>query len=266
MTDRQTPDLSYDSFVGTTLRYGTLKIEIKLEILNFFFIKSLFLVSFSKNVAVLQSSEALIKKEVEKQIKQYFEEHKDIVSKLNDNNNASTTQTTIVNRTELNDTASKDTVVDQPLGTANDTEKEEYTTKRNDKESNDGKRYSPIKIEAQNVYGNSVGNEKVTNIFIFNISKKTDLENVKPMSNGTNGVYAFGLDSIIPNQEIVDKDKISDAHNSENKTETNIEHVTPKPEATNDHNNEMESPMLETGPVNDQTKENISEETSKDRN
>lgn len=99
-----------------------------------------------------------------------------------------------------NGLASNDTIADS-INESNDTKSETSTKKHKDKPSDDKNTDSPVKIEAQNLFGSSVGSGKVTNIFIYNINKSFSLEDIKPIKNGSDGVFVFGLGDKIPEQE-----------------------------------------------------------------
>ncbi|KAJ2943260.1 hypothetical protein O0L34_g12065 [Tuta absoluta] len=73
--------------------------------------------------------------------------------------------------------------------------RKEHATHDFHKESN--KNRSPTSIRAQNIFGNVVGSDKVTNIFVFYPEDDEDgdenfEENVQPLINGANNVFTFG--------------------------------------------------------------------------
>lgn len=222
---------------------------------------------------------------MKKQIIQYFKEHQNDTNcnqvgnnttqittprpNVNETSNGTdvveiTTENPIVNDTKLNKTISNNTKTDEPIKNNNQTE-DELSKKHNNKELDDKNKTAPIKIEAQNMYGSSVNNEKVTNIFIFNIGKESDLANIKPLQNGTNGVFVFGLD----NKPDIDKD-----HKGDNKTEIGKDIAdnpgetvvdTKEGEKNTPGINKISTAKPETEPVTYEPKENITEATTTEK-
>ncbi|KAJ8707789.1 hypothetical protein PYW07_011466 [Mythimna separata] len=74
---------------------------------------------------------------------------------------------------------------EQPIGSNHD----EITTEKPKKEPS-------VQVKANTVYGNTVGNDKVTNVYIFYASKNMDeiMKNIKNLVNGNNStnIFTFG--------------------------------------------------------------------------
>ncbi|KAJ0182995.1 hypothetical protein K1T71_000971 [Dendrolimus kikuchii] len=76
---------------------------------------------------------------------------------------------------------------------------------------------APVKFNAQTIYGNSIGNEKVTNIYIFKVNNVSDINDLKPASTALTGFFTLG-----PHQNIF----ITDDNNSTTSQTTKTDHET----------------------------------------
>lgn len=132
----------------------------------------------------------LIEQEVTKQIKYYFATH----SEAQNNSDINKNGTEIVGKNEEN--------------------LEEASKKRNDCDDKKEKKESKNKIAAKNIYGNSVGNANVTNIFIFNINNGSDIDNIKLPSNGTDNVFIIENDNNKPDEEEIKEGNELEGSNS----------------------------------------------------
>nr|XP_049707084.1 titin-like isoform X2 [Helicoverpa armigera] len=145
-----------------------------------------------------------IKEEIAAQVKKYFDEHKPVTEKVPTIAEITPTINTekdteiskpehLKNVHEILEKDDKKPIKDKIVEPKHDEIDTQLEKSRKDAPMNT----TSVHVKAKTVYGNTVGNDKVTNVYIFYANKNMDdiMNNIKTLVNGNNStnIFTFGV-------------------------------------------------------------------------
>ncbi|XP_026734743.1 dentin sialophosphoprotein-like [Trichoplusia ni] len=184
---------------------------------------------------VIERTQKLMNDEIKAQIDKYFKEHKSEVNKDIQPKKDEATNTepekanNVVEKTnEANTTENPVTSLDDSKDKkAKDTENSKQSDAKKDKAKETNKK-DIVNVKSHTIYGNAVGNDKVTNIYVFYASKNLDaiIKHIKDLVNGNStNIFSFEHGHKVEDKH-TNEEHNHGTDNTGTVTEANIEPVT----------------------------------------